>query len=979
MVQLPSWLNVAGGAGDLTAIVGDLSELAEFATHWREIAATLWQAGSESPVDSPLRLALYVGERTSDPALKEVFAALGLSSLLTELGEWHARIADPDAPWAKLLKPCSDFAETYGDAPADDGRSPEDGDNPGLVALQVPKLDQAAETTAGPAELSVSLGMDAAIECEAGAVWPFRGDQVEPGLLRLGIKGEVEGSGGLSVPFASVGEMGAHVGGSASTALGFFYRPAQADELFAEALLSALARLPSPLDLSDISHAMALANLEGVVLSCRGSAEAGLNVVLGKDFDVAGLVSGTLGVDAALDFRRDAHWVLSLRRDGGAMGFVLSREQVREREWSAGVGLDLDWSGLARRVQDIVIEAKDLTGPILSQIKPFLSPGTYLMENAPELLLGAVESIIGNAEINEALSKDLAIVLGTSDADRSALAEWLAEQISKLAATQTQGVLTNAEEWASTIATGLAGKVPSLAQPALQAALLDRLAPLLGEVKARFDQVVQSPANSAALANELKAIGIKLRQGANQADAVTQGVRDLLETLDAFVRQVLEKTGEGVEKKLRARFGWNGLDTNARQYELMGVISEVNEATARLWRALVLGKLQPFQQILADPALAPAGFSLAPESSLSRLSGVRRGFALEVAVLGFEVSISSIVEGKAQIALSASGDVVVTAEGSATRNVEGFDEGRGARFVSTWDLALGKLDGIGKRSMGVSLALDHADKDLSVREVAGFLGGLASQGLVEQSRVVRAQETYQQWRVATDPGKKVKGRIEVRMALPGFAVERMVMLGRSLDRDSGSLRLSLFRAAVQAQLGAGVSESRQVERDCRKARREFREISKVDDQWRVMFALQNVDLAPRSSSATNDRYSSFEQLIPRAKSFPTMLALMAQIYDSIPVGAQPGATAWSEKDYAKAEKDMAAEARKWLRLNMKWIFWFKAEMHPAQLAFLRLLADMTRPLLDGENLFDGEGAEPVPANTLFAITMIPALGRPISI
>ncbi|WP_184248951.1 hypothetical protein [Novosphingobium chloroacetimidivorans] len=139
---------------------------------------------------------------------------------------------------------------------------------------------------------------------------------------------------------------------------------------------------------------------------------------------------------------------------------------------------------------------------------------------------------------------------------------------------------------------------------------------------------------------------------------------------------MLARTAEGKDPKLQARFAWSGGVRSGSQYELAGTVTDAGADCQALWRALVTGRLEPFQRVLADPARAPAGLRLDPASSLARSAGRHHGFSLEVVVLRMAVSIRSIVEGKASITLSAGGDVAVTAQGSASREVDGFDEGR---------------------------------------------------------------------------------------------------------------------------------------------------------------------------------------------------------------------------------------------------------------------------------------------------------------
>ncbi|MBB4860339.1 hypothetical protein HNO88_003682 [Novosphingobium chloroacetimidivorans] len=250
--------------------------------------------------------------------------------------------------------------------------------------------------------------------------------------------------------------------------------------------------------------------------------------------------------------------------------------------------------------------------------------------------------------------------------------------------------------------------------------------------------------------------------------------------------------------------------------------------------------------------------------------------------------------------------------------------------------------------MSVTLAFDHTDSKLEPEEVSGFLGNLAQQRLVKQARVDQALETYQAWRTALPAGKRVKGRIDVRMALTGLAVARMVALGRQAE----TREFELFAHVGKALMASGGLEAVDLDADCREARRKFGSLKAEADPWRVAYAMRKTSLVPAGGphSQGGHTYSAFLRLIPRAMAFARLLTVVAQIYDAIPVGAAVAGSQWDERRYAQAEEDMAEAARKWLRLNQKFVFWFKAGFNPAMLAFLRLMADMDRPLAGGGRL-----------------------------
>jgi hypothetical protein len=979
---LPAWLKIDNELGDLSKIVPQLKTYADLAEKWRDIAFAVRKLAADVPVDSPINLLRYLASKVDDEQIAEIFEELGLSTLHAQLAHVGGEMIDAKSPWAKLLQPTSGFVETYLEKPTEEGAF-DDGDNPGLVRLNIPKLAAAAEASVEPASFDLALGGTVKFECEAGAVWPFRSDSVAPGLLRIGATGAFEGKAGISLPFGKIGSGAATGEGSVGAELNYFYRHARPDLVYAAAVASALISLPNPLNLSEINHAIRLVGMEGAVLACDGKVSAGLSAALGKDFSFEQLASVSAKMVAQLEFNRTARWVLSLRNTGSGLNFVLSRALTREQDWSAGLHIGLDYSGLAKQVHDALSETLDLIGPELESIRPFLSPGTYISENLGVLLNKTVGSIVSEPTLKAALVQDLGRVLGQSGSKDSALASYIRDYILDAAASYTGGVTSQADAWAQHIADGISEKFPALSPSAVKNALVAQIKPLLTEVKAKFDSTVTELAAQATISKSLSDIGVELDETLDKADQLTAGIRDVVAKFDAFSKEVREKTGEGIQHKLAAKFGWNGGASGGEQYELIGSFDQVNEETSALWRALVTGRLEPFQRILASPEAAPVGLHLDPKSSLSRFAGKYKGFSLELAVLGLSLSIKSIIKAEAAIELSAGGDVTVFAKGTAEVEVAGFKEGRSASFVNTWDLALLKsqdASGGGNRKMSVSLRLDHSDKDLEPKEVDGFLSGLGQAGLIESSRVKRAQEIYQGWKLA-NTGKTIQGTVEVGFAMTTQTVLRMVALGRICGKDGTQQHRAVFTTAAQALLLSGATDTDRLDRDCREARREFKELAKVDDPWQILYALRTVDLTPPEVAGHRGySYAAFGKLMELSKSFPRILFQMAQIYDAIPVGAVGTGTPWSEKDYVRAEMALARDARRWLRLNQKLLFWFKSDMHPAAIAFLRLLADLNQ-VMATDNPLEGFDArlDTARSDNLFSITMKPSNGKSVSV
>jgi hypothetical protein len=175
--------------------------------------------------------------------------------------------------------------------------------------------------------------------------------------------------------------------------------------------------------------------------------------------------------------------------------------------------------------------------------------------------------------------------------------------------------------------------------------------------------------------------------------------------------------------------------------------------------------------------------------------------------------------------------------------------------------------------------------------------------------------------------------------------------------------------AVRAQLDAGIASQKAFDRDIDKARSEFPFNRPSNDPivWILTLLNAKAELVPRTSERN---FPALAEVVPRAQAFIRLLAEMAGIYDAIPVGGHSAPGGWSERDYAAAEKRLATAASHWLELNSG-ILAFKAALHPAIVAFMRLLVSMTRPALPGQPITDGLDASPDPAavSRLFLIAM----------
>lgn len=986
--DITRWLRVGAAAADLKALAPDLVILAALAKDATRLATALAERNVPGDLSTPDRLLPAVVQAIDRPEVGQAFAALGLDDLFQSVRQRTSRLGASDQPWSRLLLPASAFAERY------DGKDDErfgdydEGSGTDVATLAIPPL--AGKVGLSPARigLKASASGTAALHCEAGALWPFPKDEVKPGLLRLGVTGAATAGAAATAPFGTLGTGGASARTSVDVAASLFFRPASPDTSVAAALLQAIPALADPFDLAAVRRSMAMASLEGVVLRFAGSAGAGVEAAIGRNFDVPGLLSGKAGLTASLSFERSANWLLSLRSLGGdALRFVLSREIVSEDAWAAGVDLSIDASPLAGRVSAALVEATGTWGQLLDRIKPFFTPGTFARAKLGTDFDRLVGRIVSDQALRAAILSDHGLAGAAGAGEQSALLSAAEKRVAGALDAVGGRIATAAGDATTRVVDGLLRALPLVDATAAKTAVRQEVENLVGALRSAFDAEVASlaAADGKRLRKELSKVGAAVKEAADDADRATRGVRDLVERVQSLIDKATKAAGEGLARKLGARFGWQGASRTGAHYELAGEWRGDDPAFAELWRSLATGRLQPFQRLLADPAALPPGMTLDPTSSLARLAGGSRGFDLEIVAFGINVGLKQVVEAKAEIELSANGDVTVSVRGEADRAITSFRERRSAVFLTSWDIVAGRLAGDGSRTMAVSLTLEHRDKGLDPEEATSLVAGFASLGLIRQDRVARLDAEYQRWKVlAAGSGGKPRGAIVVRMTPPGGVGERMVACGRLVRDQRPGAALSLFSTAVAALMASGFVKAERKDREVEEARRQWNELRDVAEPERVVYALRGVDFAAATGSGSGNlasRFLALSRLVPRGIAFLALLEQTARIHDAEPATTSPPARgSWTEKQYEEAEKSLAKAASKWLDLNASILFGAKKAVSPSMLALFELLARLASPTLGTDAAAPGLGKWKLEdSDGWFSIAMTPDGGQAVAV
>ncbi|HWU01741.1 MAG TPA: hypothetical protein VN222_03290, partial [Novosphingobium sp.] len=191
-------LQLSEAAGQALALVeaGTLfADIGTLGANWRKLAAAVNAAPGITDGPAFVRWLLA---HLDDDTTTALFAAANLAPLLASLRAAEARVKTVLPGAERLLAPLSTFVEVE-TAHTDLPQGWIDGANPGLVSLSPGAI---ARSLPVGSDLSVSFSASGAIECEAGALWPFKGDGLSGGLLRISARGDLAAGASFALPFA---------------------------------------------------------------------------------------------------------------------------------------------------------------------------------------------------------------------------------------------------------------------------------------------------------------------------------------------------------------------------------------------------------------------------------------------------------------------------------------------------------------------------------------------------------------------------------------------------------------------------------------------------------------------------------------------------------------------------------------------------------------------------------------------------------
>ena len=966
-----------------------LGALEELGRNAAVLSARIGELAQGEDIASPDGLLGFMRGRIDDSHVVAAFQSLGLASLRDKLARFDDILAALPDEVKCLMAPVGCCGE---------------------VRLPMKLLSLAETGATGALGFNLAVEAESHLACEAGALWPYRGDNVAPGLVRISIGGGLEAGGKGTIPFQSgpfeSGEVTAGASAGVAAELMFFGRPSSPQAIFAGELVRMLPELPNPFALASVWDAASGGWFEGAVAAIDGHAEAQVALSLGRGIDLPNVLSGKIAITGSVSVRRKAGYVLSVRREGCAelgslrLHVALSRNKSAASSWGLGLGLELDVVPLAGRVHAVLAEALGKWSAGLEDIKPYLHPGSWIRkELAGELGTFATE-LVKDDGLRMGLVEDFGLLLGTSQAEASSVAGLLRDRIADKLGAMAGLALGDAQAKAGEAVATITASLPALAGDETRATLEGALRGVLGRFQAALNDEIATISQTSApqeVADALQSIGVRTADGVAAADTALAGLRDLIAHYDELFHASLAAAKDSAKQLVGAQLSFEESRESSLDMEVVATIDACTPEAEALYRSLLSGKLAAVQRLFDAGGKAP-GFELDRDaSSIRRFARVSRKTGFAFVGFGVELTASEVLSGEADLRLLANGEIAVVARGELTRSRQGPREGRSLSLFSATALLLAKAQDDGgagreprfQQATALGMTASHNDTSLKAGEVTGLLSSLAGAGLIAADRVKRASEIYKEWSLpGGSDARHPAGDIAVAMRMDSAGLQRLLALGRDIAADLarpgvGPTTRRVFETALEAMLHTGRISGRELDRRICQAREERYFAASKDLAERAMLlgylqaerSQAGSDVMRRSAPiataprAAGPRMATLTNAMLAMNGMADMLQLMAQITDARPSRTE-GDGGWTVSDYRDRELALAASTREWLRLGSEWIFWFKPEMSSATTAFLLALVSLATDRTVAQTVAGALG------DPFFTITMVRQSGEP---
>lgn len=821
---------------------------------------------------------------------------------------------------------------------------------------------------------SLNLGATATLEMDCGAAW----DGVAPPqrLLRLGADGKLTADGAAKLPF-SIGAVSASAAASAELKLDYFFK-ADETEIYAVAAAECIAHLQDPFDLGAVFARMQTSNLEGLIYEFDSAASTEVKVSLAEALTLAdGKVSVNVGADVAVTAKLQTKHVLSLHKIAGppfAMGVKLTRNPVETAGFSASLGIDVDISKLVQPVLDAMKKAATEWDKELGTIKPFLSPGTWLQDQAKALIAAKVGEIVADPAFRAALINDLDMAIGAADATEEGLKKVLGDLIGGAIDRNSALVGSSVEDGAKRVVDTLTAAVPSL-RSAVGVQALAKVNDLVSKALEQADDALKTEVGKllTKFGDELGAVltrvGATITGAVNTIDGALKNVRDLLAKVDDNFKKILKSVETALKQKISAKFYLSESSTTGIVVEIGGRVTAAGPGSRAIFDALMGRNLQPLIDMVGTGKPGPANFVLDPAASkVTRFSKHHSESGVEVLLLGIDLKSTVVADANATSIVDGFGNVYVNTDTNLKKTFSSSWSTREASFVETSALVFaGNLQKVGKPpvlELGVNAS--YMDKKLDWNDVDGFTKRLADTNLISAGAGPAAKMTIDGWGKAAGGVGKIEGSIAAALRLNGS--QTTTLLGKEKYNNPGSTSASLTPVARRAIVAKALAvlraektiDVKQFSRGCVLAHDQSivgnPVVSAADPEPDIVLNYRTAipgnrqpppDAPPTSQNTpaqyvggTQDDYVYFFVQALKLLRLADLVETMGAVYHSTATAG----TGWTEDDYQRAQDHMVRYCGAWVQVANSVESLFKPDITPWTLAFMRTLADLCGPV-----------------------------------
>lgn len=831
------------------------------------------------------------------------------------------------------------------------------GSDPGLVRLPLFSV----ATQGGSAPLSFNVSAKAAIAFEAGDVWPYRSDFASDpglaGLVRIAVDGEAEAGAGATLPLR-YGNIDLGADAKSAAGIAWYVTPTGPSQIFADAVVSAVPRLPLPTRFDALWNAFQTSNLKGAILAIDGEIAMAAEVSLATSGVIAGVggIGGAVTIKAQI--KRASKFQLSARAIGKPGGgvprpIVITVTSAKSRQSTLGIdfSVTLDATDLREKTAGIVKNVIKEWDSRLKPIEKYLSPGTFLRDELTDLLDSGVDAITGNTGLKAALKTEARRGLGIEPGDAD-LESWLRDTIIDAVSTEAEKV------HAGGIAAidAVVSRIPVAGVSAAGAALLKTE---IGKLLKAFDsglktavgKIVAGP--GAGLKAMLTKIGIKIDGVVDTIDEQLAAVRALLKRFDDLLGKIAAATEKAANFRLQISLATETVTRQWSEFMFCATFSQNTPETRKLFDHLVAGHIDRVAELLRGGNNVPGVVIDETKSFALRGKAWKNSTSIGVFVLGFEIGSQQILTAKAVVRTTTDG-IVVTGEAGAEQIDKRLDGTQIVKFTSPYVLAVATGSDPLEPVMGLNLDINRFKDELTEAQVSDFLWGLVAFGLMPASVQDKARDLWRRWQPIGGGNSKLPGRIELGFALDSQAVARLYRRSQRVNRNlPQSVRLDIARHCLAALQTVGVVTQKDLDRGLKIARSLVSgEPGQAAEAEQLLYvaSYQGIWNAPKPGESGID-LGAFEKIVEnfggqrldgsrsKGKLVPLLDALEAM--GDLALASPLSPDNWREDDYLKATRRVSDGLATWLGGNFN-LLKLDDEVRPQLIAFMLLVRSLAQ-------------------------------------